>query len=94
MILLDNNIVRRYARKNPDEAVVDYLASKRKEPWGLSAIVLYEFLSYYDSQPEQSRRRSQLTGAVDDVLTVDADTAADSQYGNIARRSRCLARHR
>ena len=61
MILLDNNIVRKYARPDPDEAVLDYLSEHRTEPWGISAIVLFEFLSYYDTQSKQRTRQSQLT---------------------------------
>ncbi|WP_262177264.1 type II toxin-antitoxin system VapC family toxin [Haloarcula laminariae] len=78
MILLDNNIVRKYARPDPDEAVLDYLSAHRSEPWGISALVLYEFLSYYESQSKQRARRHQLTQAVDDVLPFDADTAAEA----------------
>lgn len=78
MILLDNNIIRKYARPDPDEAVLNYLSNHRTEPWGISAIVLYEFLSYYDSQSKQRVRRGQLTEAVDDVISLDADTAAEA----------------
>jgi len=78
MILLDNNIIRKYARPDPDEAVLTYLSDHRTEPWGISAIVLYEFLSYYDTQSKQRARRSQLTQAVDDVISFDADTAAEA----------------
>lgn len=78
MILLDNNIIRKYARPEPDEAVLDYLSAHRTEPWGISAIVLYEFLSYYDTQSKQRARRGQLTQTVDDVIPFDADTAAEA----------------
>jgi len=76
MILLDNNVVRKYAGSEPDEAVVEYLSAHYDEPWAISAVVLYEFLSYYDSQPRQQERRRQLTDAVDDVLALDESTAA------------------
>jgi len=78
MILLDNNIIRKYARPDPDKAVLNYLSEHRTEPWGISAIVLYEFLSYYDTQSKQRARRSQLTQVVDDVVSFDADTAAEA----------------
>ncbi|MDS0261571.1 type II toxin-antitoxin system VapC family toxin [Haloarcula sp. S1CR25-12] len=78
MILLDNNIIRKYARPNPDEAVLTYLSEHRTEPWSISALVLFEFLSYYDSQSEQRAQRNQLTQAVDDVISFDADTAAEA----------------
>ena len=78
MILLDNNIIRKYARPDPDEAVLNYLSEHRTEPWGISAIVLFEFLSYYDTQSKQRTRRSQLTQAVDNVVSFDADTAAEA----------------
>ena len=61
MILLDNNIIRRYARPDPDEAVLNYLSDHRIEPWAILAIVLFEFLSYYDTQSKQRTRQSQLT---------------------------------
>ena len=78
MILLDNNIFRKYARRDPDEDVLSYLSDHRTEPWGISAIVLFEFLSYYDTQSKQRARRNQLTQAVDDLISVDADTAAEA----------------
>ena len=78
MILLDNNIIRKYARPDPDEAVLNYLSEHRTEPWGISALVLFEFLSYYDTQSKQRTRRSQLTQAVDDVISFDGDTAAEA----------------
>jgi len=78
MILLDNNIIRKYARPDPDEAVLNYLSNHRTEPWGISAIVLFEFLSYYDTQSKQRTRRSQLTQAVDNVISFDGDTAAEA----------------
>ena len=78
MILLDNNIIRKYARPDPDEAVLNYLSKHRTEPWGISAIVLFEFLSYYDTQSKQRTRRSQLTQAVDNVISFDSETAAEA----------------
>ncbi|AAV46021.1 plasmid stability protein StbB [Haloarcula marismortui ATCC 43049] len=78
MILLDNNIIRKYAHPDPDEAVLNYLSEHRTEPWGISAIVLFEFLSFYDTQAKQRKRRSQLTQAVDTVISFDGDTAAEA----------------
>lgn len=78
MILLDNNIIRKYARPDPDEAVLRYLSDHRTEPWSISALVLFEFLSYYDTQSKQRARRNQLTRAVDNVISFDADTAAEA----------------
>lgn len=78
MIVLDNNIIRKYARPDPDEAVLNYLSKHRTEPWGISAIVLFEFLSYYDTQSKQRTRRNQLTQAVDNVISFDGDTAAEA----------------
>ncbi|WP_336338563.1 type II toxin-antitoxin system VapC family toxin [Haloarcula brevis] len=78
MILLDNNIIRKYARPDPDAAVLNYLSEHRTEPWGISALVLFEFLSYYDTQSKQRTRRSQLTRAVDTVISFDGDTAAEA----------------
>lgn len=78
MIVLDNNIIRKYARLDPDEAVLNYLSKHRTEPWGISAIVLFEFLSHYDTQSKQRTRRNQLTQAVDNVISFDGDTAAEA----------------
>lgn len=78
MILLDNSIIRKYARPDPDDAVLNYLSNHRTEPWGISALVLFEFLSDYDTQSKQRTRRSHLTQAVDDVISFDGDTAAEA----------------
>jgi predicted nucleic acid-binding protein len=78
MIVLDNTIIRKYARPDPDEAVLNYLSEHRTEPWGIAAIVLFEFLSYYDTQSKQRMLRSQLEQAVDNVISFDAETAAEA----------------
>ena len=78
MIFLDNNVVRKYAGRDPDEAVVEYLSTHYDDTWAISAVVLYEFLSYYDSQSRQQQRRQQLTDAVDDVLALDEASAAEA----------------
>lgn len=78
MIVLDNNVVRKYASGAPDDHVVEYLTEQRTEPWGIPAIVLYEFLSYYDSQATRRRRRDQLLDVVDEVLGFDEATAFEA----------------
>jgi|GEM_PF-3448147 len=41
MIYLDNDILRKFAKPDPDPKVVDYLDRHRSEPWGVSTVVLY-----------------------------------------------------
>ena len=48
MLYLDNDVLAKYARPDPDPNVVHYLKQHSSEPWGISTIVAYEFLSYYE----------------------------------------------
>ncbi len=56
MLYLDNDVLAKFARPDPDPAVIEFLKQHRTESWAISTIVAYEFLSFYS----QSRRREKL----------------------------------
>lgn len=78
MLFLDNDVLRKYARPEPDQEVVEYLAGKRSEPWALPAVVVYEFLSFYDTQQKRDRRHRQLSEAVDEIAAFDEKAAKEA----------------
>lgn len=47
MLYLDNDVLSKFARPNPDPAVVQYLKERHSGPWAISALVAYEFVSFY-----------------------------------------------
>ncbi|WP_226022843.1 type II toxin-antitoxin system VapC family toxin [Halomicrobium salinisoli] len=75
MIVLDNDVLAGFVRPNPDPDVLSYLSDHSTEQWIVPTIVLYEFLSYYDSS-KQTRRRRQLKKRVDGIVPFDEDAAA------------------
>lgn len=79
MLYLDNDVLRKFAQPDPDPAVVEYLERHRSEPWGISTVVLYEFLSYYASTGTRQKRLQTLkTHVVDDVAAFDEDAAVEA----------------
>lgn len=78
MLYLDNDVLAKYARPEPDQQVVEYLKKRHAEPWGIAAIVAYEFLSYYE-KGEQNHKLTQLrTRVVDEITPFDAETALEA----------------
>lgn len=79
MLYLDNDVLRKFAKPDPDPRVVDYLDRHRSVPWGVSTVVLYEFLSYYDSPgTRQERLHTLKTRVVDDIAPFDEDAAVEA----------------
>ena len=79
MLYLDNDVLRKFASPDPDPKVVDYLNRHRSEPWGISTVVLYEFLSYYESPGTRQERLHTLdTRVVDDIASFDKDAAVEA----------------
>jgi len=79
MLYLDNDVLRKFASPDPDPKVVDYLNRHRSEPWGISTVVLYEFLSYYESPGTRQDRLYTLdTQVVDDIASFDEDAAIEA----------------
>lgn len=78
MLYLDNDILAKYARPNPDPNVVRYLKQHVSEPWGISAIVAYEFLSYYDQSTQQHQVHQLEQQIVDEITPLDTQTALEA----------------
>lgn len=78
MILLDNDVLRKARDTNPDPAVVSYLESHKDEPWLISAVVLYEYLTHYESESERQRQRYELKQMLNRVVPFDEDAAVEA----------------
>jgi predicted nucleic acid-binding protein len=78
MLYLDNDVLAKYARPNPDPKVVQYLKQHSSEPWGVSAIVAYEFLSYYEQSAQQRQLRQLQQHIVDELSPLDTQTALEA----------------
>jgi predicted nucleic acid-binding protein len=78
MLYLDNDVLAKYARPNPDPKVVQYLKQHSSEPWGVSAIVAYEFLSYYEQSAQQRQLQQLQQHIVDEVSSLDTQTALEA----------------
>jgi predicted nucleic acid-binding protein len=78
MLCLDNDVFRRYTNEPPDRDVVNYLAAHHEEPWGLPAIVLFEWLQLYESHATIRTRRDQVDDVIDEVLALDDDVAVEA----------------
>ncbi len=88
--LLDNSIIRKYAHPDPDEAVLNYVSEHRTEPWGISAIVLFEFLSFYDTQANSACVEASCTRTRRNPRRLPlAIRCRGGQHGDIARSCRC-----
>lgn len=78
MLFLDNDVLAKYARPDPDPQVVTYLKDHHAEPWAISAIVAFEFLSYYDQQRQRRKLETLQTEVVDEITPFDTQTALEA----------------
>lgn len=46
MLHLDNDVHARFARAEPDPAVVEYLKQRSDEQWAISPLLAYEFVTF------------------------------------------------
>lgn len=78
MLCLDNDVLRKFRKTDPDPAVVDYLADRASQPWCLPAIVAFEYLQYYDSTTEVHRQCRELEELFDEIVVLDVDVAVEA----------------
>lgn len=78
MLYLDNDVLAKYARPNPDPEVVAFLAQHSGEPWAVSALVAYEFASFYDRSRRREMLRQLETEVVDEITPIDAETSLEA----------------
>lgn len=78
MIVLDNDVLVGWARPGTDDKVRSYLSERTAEQWFVTAVGLYEYLTFYDAQPRRRKERRELEERVDGVLPLDADAAAEA----------------
>ncbi|MFW5950205.1 MAG: type II toxin-antitoxin system VapC family toxin [archaeon] len=75
MLYLDNDILAKFARPNPDPVVVQYLRDRHAEPWGISALVAYEFLSFYPRSQQQEKLRQLEEDVLNEISPIDTRTS-------------------
>lgn len=78
MLYLDNDVLAKFARPNPDPAVVQYLKNHSSEPWGISALVAYEFVSFYPQSQRQGKLRQLEQNVLDEISPIDAQTSLEA----------------
>jgi len=78
MLYLDNDVLAKFARPNPDPAVVQYLKERSSEPWGISALVAYEFVSFYPQSQRQEKLRQLEQDILNEISPIDAQTSLEA----------------
>jgi len=78
MLCLDNSVVAKFARPDPDANVVSYLKRAASEPWAVPATVVFEYIRYYSSQSAVNQHQHALTQRVQRVLPLDEDVAVEA----------------
>lgn len=78
MLYLDNDVLARFARPHPDPTVVGYLKRRHEEPWAISAIVAYEFVSYYDQSQQRQKLHQLETEIFQEITPFDARTSLEA----------------
>ena len=93
MILLDTNVVSEAMKLEPAPAVRAWIEAQAKETLFLSSITVAELLFGAGALPD-GRRKTGLTGSLDEILRVFADrilpfdTGAARRYAELAVRAR------
>lgn len=78
MLFLDNDVLAKFARPDPDPAVVEYLKRRRADSWAVSALVAYEFLSFYSKSRRQEKLRQLEDHVVNEITPIDAETSLEA----------------
>lgn len=78
MIALDNSVLAKYARRDPDPNVVSRLQRYSSHRWAAPSIVTWEFYSAYSSASDVRRVKRELDGVLDEVLPFTDDVAASA----------------
>lgn len=78
VLCLDNSVLRKYAKEDPDPVVVDYLADRHAESWSVPAVVTYEFYRIAETPQDVRRARRRLHAIIDDVLPYTDAVAAET----------------
>lgn len=78
MIYLDNDVLAKFARPHPDPNVVEYLKRHHDETWAISAIVAYEFVSYYDQSQQRDKLQQLETDILEEITPIDARTSLEA----------------
>lgn len=78
MLYLDNDVLAKFARPNPDPAVVQYLKGYHSEPWAISALVAYEFVSFYAQSQRQNKLRQLEQKILNEITPIDTQTSLEA----------------
>jgi predicted nucleic acid-binding protein len=78
MLCLDNSVVAKFARPDPDANVVAYLKDNASEPWAVPATVMFEYLRYYSSSAAVNQHHHALNQRIQRVLSVNEDVAVEA----------------
>ena len=78
MLCLDNSVVAKFARPDPDANVVSYLKDNASEPWAVPATVMFEYLRYYSSQSAVHQHQHALNQRIQRVLSLNEDVAVEA----------------
>lgn len=78
MLYLDNDVLAKFARPNPDPAVVQYLKDQSSESWGISTLVAYEFLSFYPHSQQQEKLRQLEQDILNEISPLDTQTSLEA----------------
>jgi predicted nucleic acid-binding protein len=78
MLCLDNSVVAKFARPDPDANVISYLKDNSSEPWAVPATVVFEYLRYYSSQSAVHQHQHALNQRIQRVLSLNEDVAVEA----------------
>ena len=78
MLYLNNDVLAKFARPNPDPAVVQYLKERSSMPWGISALVAYEFVSFYPLSQRREKLRRLEQGILNEISPIDTQMSIEA----------------
>lgn len=78
MLCLDNSVLAKFARPDPDANVVSYLKRNASEPWAIPVTVLFEYLRYYSSGSAVHQHKHALDQRIQRILPLNEDVAVEA----------------
>lgn len=78
MLCLDNSVLAKFARPNPDPNVISSLEAYAGDPWAVPVTVLFEYLRYYSSASAVRAQHHELTAHIERVLPLTEAVAVEA----------------
>lgn len=80
MIVLDNDVLVKFARSDPNPSIVDQLRQYRDKDWTIPSLVAYEFYKACSNRSKMRTAQTELERHLDQIIEFSNDAALEAAY--------------